>query len=55
MRTVDGGAHRIELSSGTGKGLTAVCFVDRAHGWTVGSKGVMLRTINGGKSWRRQH
>ncbi|QEG25108.1 YCF48-related protein [Mariniblastus fucicola] len=31
--------------------LTDVIFVDRQHGWAVGSQGVLLRTEDGGKTW----
>ncbi len=31
--------------------LTDVYFIDRQHGWAVGSQGVLLRTENGGKTW----
>jgi photosystem II stability/assembly factor-like uncharacterized protein len=31
--------------------LRAVCFVDERTGWAVGSKGALLATENGGRSW----
>ena len=31
--------------------LTDVCFVNRNVGWAVGAQGVILRTIDGGKTW----
>jgi photosystem II stability/assembly factor-like uncharacterized protein/tetratricopeptide (TPR) repeat protein len=31
--------------------LTDVTFLDRQHGWAVGSQGVLLRTEDGGKTW----
>ena len=34
--------------------LHDVCFVDRDHGWAVGDRGVILRTENGGETWKRQ-
>lgn len=32
--------------------LTDVCFVDKEFGWAVGDQGVILRTTDGGKSWK---
>src|SRR5437588_11785623 len=34
--------------------LHAVQFVDRNEGWAVGDDGVVLHSIDGGKSWERQ-
>lgn len=34
--------------------LTAVSFPDATHGWAVGHDGVILATVDGGKSWKRQ-
>ena len=34
--------------------LTGVAFPDPLHGWTVGHDGVILATVDGGKTWRRQ-
>ncbi|ROL64774.1 YCF48-related protein [Pseudomonas vranovensis] len=34
--------------------LTAVYFVDDQHGWAVGHDGVVLRSNDGGASWRKQ-
>ncbi len=34
--------------------LTAVCFVDAKTGWAVGHWGVVLRTDDGGESWKIQ-
>ena len=33
--------------------LTAVSFVDDTHGWAVGHSGVVLRTSDSGKSWKK--
>ncbi|MEN1678482.1 MAG: YCF48-related protein [Planctomycetota bacterium] len=33
--------------------LHDVCFVDRRHGWAVGDRGVVLRTVDGGQNWRQ--
>ena len=35
--------------------LTAVSFVDAAHGWTVGDRGAIWRTDDGGEHWRLQN
>lgn len=51
LKTVNGGAHWVKMSAGTGKALTAVCFVNASRGWVLGNKGVRLRTTNGGKTW----
>ena len=32
--------------------LHDVCFVDRLHGWAVGDRGVIWKTLDGGASWR---
>ena len=40
--------------SGTLAWLHAVYFVDQNHGWAVGSKGVLLKTGDGGLSWQQQ-
>jgi photosystem II stability/assembly factor-like uncharacterized protein len=34
--------------------LHAVYFLDRDHGWAVGSRGTLLATSDGGKSWQAQ-
>ena len=34
--------------------LTSVCFVDADNGWTVGDRGVIWHTIDGGRHWQRQ-
>ncbi len=33
-------------------GLNDVCFVDRQHGWTAGDHGTILRTTDGGETWK---
>jgi photosystem II stability/assembly factor-like uncharacterized protein len=35
--------------------LADVFFVDRAHGWAVGDRGVIWRTRDGGRSWLQQN
>jgi hypothetical protein len=34
------------------KGITKVCFLDRQHGWAVGSKMQAVETKDGGLTWR---
>lgn len=34
--------------------LQDVCFVDEKTGWAVGANGLILKTIDGGKSWAKQ-
>lgn len=36
----------------TGNGLWDVDFVDANHGWIAGEQGTMLRTTDGGRSWK---
>ncbi|TMA60112.1 MAG: hypothetical protein E6J80_02730 [Deltaproteobacteria bacterium] len=33
--------------------LNAVFFLDQAHGWIAGERGLVLRTENGGETWER--
>lgn len=37
-----------------GNGILAYGFADAANGWAVGEAGTILRTTDGGASWRRQ-
>jgi photosystem II stability/assembly factor-like uncharacterized protein len=32
--------------------LKAIQFLDAAHGWAAGARGTLLRTDDGGESWR---
>ncbi|TWT37054.1 Ycf48-like protein precursor [Posidoniimonas corsicana] len=34
--------------------LRGVCFIDHQRGWAVGDHGVILGTVDGGRSWGRQ-
>ena len=34
--------------------LRSVFFIDHKEGWVVGDEGVILHTLNGGKTWHRQ-
>jgi photosystem II stability/assembly factor-like uncharacterized protein len=42
------------LSNFDDAALNAVQFVDREEGWAVGDEGVVLHTIDGGRTWERQ-
>ncbi len=42
------------FSTGVSIPLTAISFVDDAHGWAVGALGTILATSDGGQTWRRQ-
>lgn len=37
--------------SGNNSTLKAISFSDTQHGWAVGGNGLIIRTVNGGKSW----
>src|SRR5258706_5010949 len=39
-------------ATGTLAWLHAVFFIDQNRGWVVGSKGALLATVDGGKSWQ---
>src|ERR1043165_8514255 len=34
--------------------LRSVFFIDHKEGWAVGDEGLILHTLNGGKTWHRQ-
>ena len=52
--TADGGAHWKQQKVPAGvRVLTKVRFVDPDHGWAVGTPGIVLRTTNGGDTWRK--
>ena len=38
-----------------GSTLTSVSFVDAKNGWAAGHNGVILNTMDGGLTWKRQH
>jgi photosystem II stability/assembly factor-like uncharacterized protein len=40
--------------SGTTNTLNSIHCIDANNGWIVGSNGTILKTNNGGESWRRQ-
>lgn len=57
--TTDGGATWLrpgqaagEIHAATGSGLNALHFANATLGWVVGNNGTILRTNNGGTSWR---
>jgi photosystem II stability/assembly factor-like uncharacterized protein len=50
----DGGRSWLQASTPTSVTLTAVRFVDAAHGWAVGHGGVVLASEDGGKTWVRR-
>src|SRR5437660_307936 len=41
-------------NSNTTNFLVGVSFVDRSHGWAVGSGGTIVATTNGGATWSAQ-
>jgi photosystem II stability/assembly factor-like uncharacterized protein len=54
LTTRDGGAHWRRQASGTSARLHTVHFVDRRHGWAAPwYGGPRLRTVDGGRTWRR--
>ena len=54
LKTVDGGVTWKKQGSGTGLGLSEVCFTDATHGFAVGADGVILHTDDGGEQWIEQ-
>jgi photosystem II stability/assembly factor-like uncharacterized protein len=42
-------------SGGKGEFLTAVQFVDGTAGWSVGGRGLIMHTIDGGQVWAKQN
>src|SRR6266567_2336546 len=42
----------IRQRSGTLAWLHSIYFLDQNRGWVVGSKGTLLATIDGGKTWQ---
>ncbi|KAK3241329.1 hypothetical protein CYMTET_48889 [Cymbomonas tetramitiformis] len=55
MRTVDGGANWVKLESRVVDNLYSLSFVNRTHGWVVGSIGSrLLFTSNAGQTWSVQ-
>ena len=42
------------LTTGQSLPLNRLCFVDDVHGWAVGALGVILATVDGGRTWHKQ-
>ncbi|QLQ05320.1 MAG: hypothetical protein HZY76_03880 [Anaerolineae bacterium] len=57
LRTIDGGAHWIQQTSGTGLDLLGLAVVDAQNAWAVGANGTVVTTSNGGANWatRQRH
>ncbi|PLX80889.1 MAG: hypothetical protein C0616_06660 [Desulfuromonas sp.] len=51
LRSEDDGQNWEQVKVPTRATLTGVFFLDRNRGWIVGHDQVILRTVNGGKSW----
>ncbi len=52
LRTDDGGLlWKYQLNRTTSPGLAAVDFTDVNHGVAVGTSGIVVRTIDGGRTW----
>src|SRR4029079_16384620 len=56
-QTSDGGEtwHAGRIPGAPNQRFTAASFVDKRHGWAVGSGGAIYRTSNGGRSWQLQN
>jgi photosystem II stability/assembly factor-like uncharacterized protein len=52
FRCPPGETRWIPMRSGTGAWLSGGCFADEDHGFLVGQRGAVLRTDDGGRSWR---
>ena len=50
----DAGATWTQARVPVSTDLTAVCFASPVLGWAAGHAGVVLRTLDGGRSWERQ-
>ncbi len=51
----DGGQIWRQIKAPTRATLTGVHFNDADHGWAVGHDAVILKTVDGGRSWTRVH
>src|SRR5580700_299547 len=51
VRTMDGGATWVQISSGTNAALNGASFAEANTGIAVGSAGAILRTTDGGATW----
>jgi len=54
LRTENGGEHWGMIGVEGAKRMDSVDFVDSEVGWIVGVDGLIFRTDDGGRSWRRQ-
>ncbi|MES2258112.1 MAG: YCF48-related protein [Pseudomonadota bacterium] len=50
----DNGAHWSQAGAPVSVSLTGACFASATVGWAVGHSGVVLRSVDGGKTWARQ-
>ncbi|MFW0757757.1 WD40/YVTN/BNR-like repeat-containing protein [Pseudomonas sp. H11T01] len=50
----DQGQHWKQANVPVSVSLTSLCFNDKAVGWAVGHRGVILKTVDGGQNWVRQ-
>ncbi len=48
----DGGGHWVPFPTGVSLPVRSLHFIDPQSGWAVGDLGVILRTTDGGRSWR---
>lgn len=49
-----GSRHWTEIWKGVNQQLSSVDFIDAKTGWSVGAKGLVLHTVDGGRSWQTQ-
>lgn len=54
MTSDDGGVQWTQAAVPTSVMLTSVTFVGERSGWAVGHDGVILSTVDGGRTWARQ-
>lgn len=54
LKTMDGGATRETLESGTSESLNKVVFINETTGWIVGENGTILKSVDGGNTWVAQ-
>lgn len=52
--TADAGQSWTAFATGQALPIQAICFLDDARGWAVGTLGTILATEDGGRTWRRQ-
>lgn len=54
LRSTDQARSWSTVATGVYATLTAVSFADSQHGWVVGHDGLILATVDGGRSWSKQ-